>query len=105
MKKAYTFRIYPNKNQEVKLNRTLSTCRHLYNDSLEERKREAELNNLERDFGVFSWGKPQWITYEDQANALPESKTSFQKEVFSQVLLLAGQMSDLKELRRLRRMR
>jgi len=86
MKKAYTFRIYPNKNQEVKLNRTLSTCRHLYNDSLEERKREAELNNLERDFGVFSWGKPQWITYEDQANALPESKTSFQKEVFSQVL-------------------
>jgi len=86
MKKAYIFRIYPNKNQEVKLNRTLSTCRHLYNDSLEERKREAELNNLERDFGVFSWGKPQWITYEDQANALPESKTSFQKEVFSQVL-------------------
>ncbi|WP_143311650.1 helix-turn-helix domain-containing protein, partial [Candidatus Methanoperedens nitratireducens] len=31
MKKAYTFRIYPSKNQEVKLNRTLTTCRRLYN--------------------------------------------------------------------------
>ncbi len=29
MKKAYSFRIYPNKNQEVKLNRTLATCRKL----------------------------------------------------------------------------
>ena len=86
MKKAYQFRIYPNKNQEVKLNRTLSTCRHLYNDSLAERKREAELNNLERDFGVCPWGKPQWIKYEDQQNDLPLSKTSYQKEVFSQVL-------------------
>ncbi|MFH0904493.1 MAG: transposase [Methanobacteriota archaeon] len=86
MKKAYQFRIYPNKNQEVKLNRTLSTCRHLYNDSLEERRREGELHRLEKDFGVFPWGKPDWITYEDQANDLPGSKTSFQKEVFSQVL-------------------
>lgn len=86
MKKAYQFRIYPNKNQEVKLNRTLSTCRHLYNDALEERRREAELNNLERDFGIIPWGKPEWIKYEDQANDLPGSKTPFQKEVFSQVL-------------------
>lgn len=86
MKKAYTFRIYPNRNQETTLNRTLSTCRHLYNDALDQRKRESELNNLKRDFGVFPWGKPQWTTYEDQANNLPGSKTSFQKEVFSQVL-------------------
>jgi len=86
MKKAYTFRIYPNRNQEAKLNRTLSTCRHLYNDALGERKRESELNNLERDFGVFPWGKPEWIKYEDQQNALPGSKTPYQKEVFSQVL-------------------
>jgi len=86
MKKAYQFRIYPNKNQEVKLNRTLSICRHLYNDSLAERKREAELNNLERDFGVIPWGKTEWINYYDQANDLSESKTNFQKEVFSQVL-------------------
>ena len=86
MKRAYKFRIYPNRNQEVKLNRTLSTCRHLYNDALEERRRQAELNNLCFSFQVFPWGKPKWISYEDQANALSDSKTPKQKEVFSQVL-------------------
>lgn len=86
MKKAFQFRIYPNRNQETKLNRTLSTCRHLYNDALEERRREAELNNLERDFGVYPWEKPHWTRYIDQQNTLPEIKTDFQKEVFSQVL-------------------
>lgn len=86
MKKAYQFRIYPNKNQEVILNRTLSTCRHLYNEALDERRRQAELNRIKREFQVFPWGKPEWINYEDQQNALPESKTPSQKEVFSQVL-------------------
>jgi putative transposase len=86
MKKAYQFRIYPTKNQEVKLNSTLSTCRHLYNDSLAERKRQSELNNLCKNFDVFPLGKPEWINYYDQANDLAESKTSKQKEVFSQVL-------------------
>jgi putative transposase len=86
MKKAYTFRIYPNKNQEVIPNRTLSTCRHLYNDALAERRRQAELNRLEREFQVFTWDSPEWISYEDQQNDLPESKTPYQKEVYSQVL-------------------
>ncbi len=86
MKKAYSFRIYPNKNQEVKLNRTLATCRKLYNDALEQRKRQIELNRLCAEFQVFPWGKPEWITYEDQQNALPSKKTPEQKEVFSQVL-------------------
>jgi putative transposase len=86
MKKAYSFRIYPNKNQEVKLNRTLNTCRHLFNAALSERKRQAELNKLKRDLKVFPWGKPDWICYEDQANDLSGSKTAFQKEVHSQVL-------------------
>lgn len=86
MKKSFQFRIYPNKNQEVVLNRTLSTCRHLYNDSLAERNRQAELNELRRDFGITPWGKPEWINYYDQANELSKSKTVFQKEVFSQVL-------------------
>ena len=86
MRKTYQFRIYPNKNQEVTLNRTLSTCRYLYNDSLAERKREAELNELERTFGIVPWGKPKWIESEDQQNALPLTKTPYQKEVFSQVL-------------------
>ncbi|MFZ3166251.1 MAG: transposase [Candidatus Methanoperedens sp.] len=86
MRKSYQFRIYPTKNQEVKLNSTLSICRHLYNDSLDERKRQSELNNLCRSFDVFPWGKPEWITYRDQQNALPKYKTQFQKEVHSQVL-------------------
>src|SRR5659263_546216 len=86
MKKTYQFRIYPNKNQEVVLNSTLSTCRRLYNDSLAERKRQAELNELERTFGLTPWGKPEWLNYYDQANSLSGSKTEFQKEVFSQVL-------------------
>ena len=86
MKKSFQFRIYPNKNQEVVLNRTLSTCRHLYNDSLAERKRQAEMNELVRSFGVFSWGKPEWINYYEQANRLPKSKTAYQKEVHFHVL-------------------
>ena len=86
MRKSFQFRIYPNKKQEVALERTLTTCRHLYNDSLAERKRQAELNRLKQSFDVFPWGKPEWINYYDQANQLPLSKTAFQKEVHSQVL-------------------
>ena len=86
MKKTFQFRIYPTKNQEVALIRTLSICRHLYNDSLGERKRQSELNELERTFGVTPWGKPEWLNYYDQANSLSGSKTDFQKDVFSQVL-------------------
>ncbi len=86
MKRAYKFRIYPNKNQEIKLNRTLSTCRHLYNDALSERKKQAELNRLKKEFDVFPLGKPEWISYEDQANRLSKSKTDLQKEIHSQVL-------------------
>jgi putative transposase len=86
MKKAYTFRIYPSRNQEAKMNRTLSTCRHLYNNALEERKKQAELNRIKREFQVFPWGKPEWISYEGQQNDLPAMKTPDQKEVYSQVL-------------------
>lgn len=86
MKRAYKFRIYPDKNQEVKMLSILNTCRHLYNDALAERKRQAELNRLRRDFQVFPWGKTEWISYEDQANDLADDKNHFQKEVHSQVL-------------------
>ena len=86
MKKTYQFRIYPNRKQEAKLNRTLSTCRHLYNDALAQRRRQAELNKLEKSFDVFPWGKPEWVSYEDQANELSSSKTPSQNEVYSQVL-------------------
>ena len=86
MKKAFQFRIYPNRNQEALMNRTLSTCRRLYNDSIAERKKQSELNKLKASFDVFPWGKTEWINYYDQANALSKNKTVFQKEVFSQVL-------------------
>jgi len=86
MKKAYMFRIYPTKNQKVTMVRTLNTCRHLYNGALSERKRQIELNRLRRNFQVFPWGKPDWVSYEDQANELATCKDSFQKEVHSQVL-------------------
>lgn len=32
--KSYKYEMKPTKKQEVLLNQTLSTCRHLYNDSL-----------------------------------------------------------------------
>ena len=86
MKKAYMFRVYPKKNQEVKMERNLSTCRYLYNKALAKRKKQVELNKIKREFQVFPWGKPEWISYEDQANELATSKTSYQKEVHSQVL-------------------
>ena len=86
MKKAYKFRIYPKKKEESRMIRTISTCRHLYNESLAERKKQAELNRLKRDFQVFPWGKPDWISYENQANDLSGSKTEYQREVYSQVL-------------------
>jgi transposase len=79
MRKAFRFRIYPNKNSEVKSIRAISICRHLYNDSLGERKKQATLNRLKKQFDVFPWGKPEWIYYEDQANDLSESKPVFQK--------------------------
>jgi putative transposase len=73
-------------NNSLKITLIRKTCRHLYNDSLAERKRQAELNRLKQSFDVFPWGKPEWINYYDQANQLPLTKTAFQKEVHSQVL-------------------
>jgi len=38
MKQAYRYRIYPNREQEEKLTKTLNTCRILYNNMLAERR-------------------------------------------------------------------
>ena len=56
--KAYRYELKPTKNQEVKLNQTLNTCRHLYNDSLAERKDGYENGG---------WN----VQYNDQQNYLP----------------------------------
>jgi len=84
--KTFQFRIYPSKKQEVKLFSTLTTCRHLYNGALADRKHEADINRIYHDFQVFPWGKPEWISYYDQADDLVKSKTEYQKQVYSQVL-------------------
>ena len=38
MQKSYKFRLYPTKQQEVTLNRTLGVCRHIYNEFLADRR-------------------------------------------------------------------
>lgn len=86
MRKSYQFRIYPTKNQEVKLIGTLTTCRHLYNDALAERRDQARFNKLVSDWQLFPWGQPEWINYYDQANALSKSKTEFQKQAYAHSL-------------------
>src|SRR4030066_1660075 len=86
MRKTFQFRIYPGRKQEIILNRTLTTCRHLYNEKLAERKKQSELNRLKKTFDVFPWGKTEWINYYDQKLDLTASKTFFQKEIHSQVL-------------------
>lgn len=86
MIKAFRFRIYPNKKQEVKMISTLTTCRHLYNDGLGERRDQGRFNKLIADWQLFPWGKPEWINYYDQAKELKIYKDDYQKEVHSQVL-------------------
>ena len=86
MKKSFRYRIYPNKKQEVKMERTLGTCRHTYNNALAERNEQSKFNRLEKSFDVFPWGYPEYIDYDNQAGKLSATKTDFQKEVHSQVL-------------------
>ena len=61
MKKAYKFRLYPNKQQEEKLFWTLNRCRELYNAALSERKDAYRMA-----------GKS--ISYYEQKRDLPEIK-------------------------------
>ena len=42
--KSYKFRIYPNGQQIETLNQTIETCRLLYNESLEERRKDKGLS-------------------------------------------------------------
>ena len=61
MRKAYKFRLYPNKRQEEKLFWTLKRCRELYNAALQERKEAYKYA-----------GKS--INYYEQKRDLPEIK-------------------------------
>ncbi len=75
MRKTYRYRLYPNKAQKQALAKTLDTCRHLYNDSLAERKQTYE-----------ETGKtPSCYT---QIKAVAETKKTnfYYQAVYSQVL-------------------
>jgi putative transposase len=61
MRTAYKFRIYPNKQHSATLDMTLEACRHLWNNALEDRKVNWELNGITR-------------SYEDQAAILTGEK-------------------------------
>ena len=73
MIKSYKYRIYPNKEQENKLNNTLTTCRYLYNNALAERINKYKEDKIS-------------ISYIDQQNYLSKNKNEYQKNVQSQVL-------------------
>ncbi len=67
MRKAFKYRLYPNREQEHTLSWTLTRCRELYNAALSERKDAYQ-----------SAGKS--ISYYDQQNALPEIKAEIREE-------------------------
>ncbi|TMC21043.1 MAG: transposase [Chloroflexi bacterium] len=76
MRKAFKYRIYPNKEQERKLFWTLTRCRELYNAALSERR---DAYTYER----------KSITYRMQQNDLPEIRDLLREEyqqIHSQVL-------------------
>ena len=86
-RKTYKFRLYPTKSQETKLIFTLNTCRHLYNNSLEERIHNAKINKIYREFQVFPWGKQKWVSIYDQQKTLARNKTEYQKQAYAQILI------------------
>ena len=46
MLKAYKFRIYPNKEQQIKINKTFGCCRFVYNNILSYKKEIYEKENI-----------------------------------------------------------
>ena len=77
--KSYKFEMRPTRNQEIKSNQTLSTCRHLYNDLLAERKN--------------GWENGGWnVQYNDQQDYLPilrnknDETGKYLREIYAQVL-------------------
>jgi putative transposase len=54
MKTAYKFRLYPNRQQEVILDVTLETCRHLYNEALAAKKEAWEDDRTDLSYNEMS---------------------------------------------------
>jgi len=72
MLRTCKYRLYPTKDQIVKLEATLDTCRHLYNNSLAERKNQSIFFMLPVE--------KHWLTYRIQQNELPVKKKE-EKEI------------------------
>ena len=70
---SFKYRIYPNKEQERRLQEILTTCRHTYNNALAERIEKYKNSNIQ-------------LSYKDQSNQLANNKNEYQKKVHSQVL-------------------
>ena len=72
MLKAYKYRIYPNKEQQIIIDKTIGSCRFVFNHYLELRINEYKNNNKS-------------LSYNDNANDLKELKNNFKwlKEVDS----------------------
>jgi len=49
LNKAYKFRLYPNKEQEILINKTIGSARFMYNQLLAERVYSCEQCSLEID--------------------------------------------------------
>src|SRR5437870_9106611 len=58
MKKAFVYKLRPNRAQEAKLSEMLETCRHLYNHALAERKETWEQEQRSVDFAAQSASLP-----------------------------------------------
>jgi len=69
MIKSYKFRIYPNREQIQTLTQTIETCRLLYNDSLEQRR------------------KDKGLSYYDQKKQLTQIKHNIHSQVLQNVIL------------------
>lgn len=90
IRKSFKFRLYPTVSQGYKLNRTLTICRHTYNDALDERIWNAKtIKDIDE---ADCWGLVggiegrDYVSRFDQQVTLKENKSEYQKEVYSQVL-------------------
>ena len=84
MKKTFKYRLYPTKNQKTLLDKTLESCRFLYNEFLEERQ---------QIYNTYKFS----LNYYDQQNYLPTLKKEFPHlgQVHSQVLQNVAKRVDL----------
>src|SRR5260370_42420271 len=92
-RKAYKYRLYPNKKQAEKLQWTIDRCRELYNAALQERRDVYEITvrrhpNFYDEEIRKQLARACSISYEQQAGQLPDIKELREdyQEIYSQGL-------------------